>query len=412
MGLLDNMDDPATMGLLSLGMRLMSTPGKFGPAFGTAGLGALGDIQGMQQAALKKKLVESQIADAAAQAKQREAQAAEMQRKLMEQQRIQSLIQQAVTTPVNPVDANSVSGITGPRPSALGVVGQRKPIDFQGLIAAGVPHEVVKALADSQDYGKAKVARTVEIKGPDGKPATIQLDEFGKPVGQNLPKWVAPHFANLGDKVQAIDPTEAPSGANWAVGQSPDNKASVGAQYANAAATREAAATQAAAVRDAAKIERDKNSEMKLADDYRAQSKLFGETKNAYEQVKSVLPTATSSPYSTLAAATKFMKIIDPGSVVRESELGMALAATGALDRASNYLNTLQKGKVLTTQQAADLASTVEKIYGAAKKVQQQVDANYKNVAKTYGLRPEVIIQDFGQSGGLKDIGGGFSLKE
>jgi hypothetical protein len=39
------LDDPAQAGLLSMGLRLLSTPGKFGQAFGQAGLGAMGDIQ-------------------------------------------------------------------------------------------------------------------------------------------------------------------------------------------------------------------------------------------------------------------------------------------------------------------------------------------------------------------------------
>ena len=91
--------------------------------------------------------------------------------------------------------------------------------------------------------------------------------------------------------------------------------------------------------------------------------------------------------------------MLDPGSVVRESELGMALAATGVIDRLTNYHNTLLKGKVLTAQQAADFKRITGEIYQAAQQQQQTIDGNYKRQAAQYGLRPEMIVQDLGQGG-------------
>lgn len=61
-GLLDLVDDPNQLGLLSLGMRLMSTPGKFGAALGQAGMGALGDVQQARSAMEARKLREQQMA--------------------------------------------------------------------------------------------------------------------------------------------------------------------------------------------------------------------------------------------------------------------------------------------------------------------------------------------------------------
>lgn len=182
--------------------------------------------------------------------------------------------------------------------------------------------------------------------------------------------------------------------------QSPDNAATVGASLANAAATRDAARTQADATRDAANSKRDQDTEMKLADDYRTQSKDFKESTSAYQQIKATLASATKSPAATLAAATKFMKILDPGSVVRESELGMALAASGVIDRAQNYINILKLGKVLTETQAKDFNDISEKMYGAAQQVQRAIDADYTSKAKTYNLRPEMVTQDLGQNAG------------
>jgi vacuolar-type H+-ATPase subunit H len=168
----------------------------------------------------------------------------------------------------------------------------------------------------------------------------------------------------------------------------------VGASYANAGATREVAK----ATRDAATIQRDQATEMKMGDDYRAQSKDFKAVGDAYKQINATLDKAATSPAATLAAATKFMKLLDPGSVVRESELGMALAASGVFDRATNYYNTLKLGKVLTPNQVKDFKNITQQIYGAAQAGQKQVDAHYTKQANAYKLRPEMIVQDLGQN--------------
>jgi hypothetical protein len=177
-----------------------------------------------------------------------------------------------------------------------------------------------------------------------------------------------------------------------------NNKRTVGASLANAAAVRDAAATTARGNVDAAKVKRDQDTEMKLADDYRAQSKEFGQSLSAHKQLSATLGSATTSPAATLAAATKFMKILDPGSVVRESELGMALAASGVIDRAMNYVSTLQSGQKLTSTQAKDFKNISDKMFVAAQQVQQAVDTDYKAKAKTYGLRPEMVVQELGQN--------------
>lgn len=175
---------------------------------------------------------------------------------------------------------------------------------------------------------------------------------------------------------------------------SPNTAANVAAARENAAATRETAT----ATRDAARIQRDQATEMKLADDWRNQSKSFKETSDAYRQLTATLGQSTTSPAATLAAATKFMKLLDPGSVVRESELGMALAATGVFDRASNYFNVLKSGRVLTANQAADFQKITDQIYAAAQQGQQAIDANYRQQAQSYGLRPDMVVQDLGQN--------------
>lgn len=193
--------------------------------------------------------------------------------------------------------------------------------------------------------------------------------------------------------------------------------ATPGEIMADSRAREQAAATRdvAAATRDAATAQKQQATEMKLSDDYRSQSKDFGQVQSAYKLINSTLDQASKSPAATLAAATKFMKLLDPGSVVRESELGMALAASGVIDRATNYVNVLQKGKVLTPNQVEDFRNITKQIYAAAQGVQQSIDADYQARAQTYGLNPKNIVQNLGQNDKLdkpKAAGGWSIVKE
>jgi len=251
------------------------------------------------------------------------------------------------------------------------------------------------------DPNSAKQWITAAYQNPDTKaifekmgPLEVALQRFdqGVTTPEAFAKWKQQASLNAQELVKYTTPdANAVLSANTST---ENNKRTVGASYANAAAVR----ATADATRAAAGMQRDRDTEMKIADDYRAQSKDFKAVGDAYKQISATLDKATTSPAATLAAATKFMKLLDPGSVVRESELGMALAATGVFDRASNYFNTLQRGQVLTESQAKDFKNITAQIYGAAQAGQKQIDESYKQQAKTYGLRPEMIVQDLGQN--------------
>jgi len=104
------------------------------------------------------------------------------------------------------------------------------------------------------------------------------------------------------------------------------------------------------------------------------------------------------SAANDLAAATKFMKLLDPGSVVRESELGMAMAATGAIDLMGNYLQRLQNGERLNPAQRADFKKAAELAYQAAEDTYNQISNQYVDLANSYNLNPNNIVLRPGKS--------------
>lgn len=130
-------------------------------------------------------------------------------------------------------------------------------------------------------------------------------------------------------------------------------------------------------------------NEMKLRDTFKSEPvyKAFNEMKSAYGQITDSIKQA--SPAGDLAAATKFMKLLDPGSVVRESELAMAMAASGALDRATNYAQNVIRGTKLTPTQRADFQALADKLYGTAANTYNAKRGELVQQGADYGLNAE-----------------------
>lgn len=213
MGLLDALQSPEAQ--LGLGLLSAAGPSAVPMSFGQRLGGAMQQFQAAKIAeeerrqkaamqALQAQLINAQIGETQAQAKQREMAALDAQRKAAEAARIQGVVRSAVM-PVSGGEANAVSGITGPRPEALDVVGQTKPINYQALIAQGVPPDLAKALSDARNYGRDKVSRTVD-GSENGVPVTYQLDDYGNRVGSPIRQWKAPEKVDIGGQVQFRDP--------------------------------------------------------------------------------------------------------------------------------------------------------------------------------------------------------------
>ena len=128
------------------------------------------------------------------------------------------------------------------------------------------------------------------------------------------------------------------------------------------------------------------DNEMSLKKSFAAEPvyKAYGEMQSAYGQINDSLKAA--SPAGDLAAATKFMKLLDPGSVVRESELGMAMAASGALDRATNYAQLRISGEKLTPTQREDFAKLSRELFSTATTAYNSKRGEFEQMGSAYGL--------------------------
>ena len=131
---------------------------------------------------------------------------------------------------------------------------------------------------------------------------------------------------------------------------------------------------------------------LKLRGDFRSEPvyKGFQEIESAYGQINKGLD--AKSPAGDLAAATKFMKLLDPTSVVRESELAMAMSATGALDKLYNYAKMLTTGEKLTPSQRDDFRKLSNEFYSTAYNQYNIKRSEYVGIAERNKLAVEDVV--------------------
>ena len=110
----------------------------------------------------------------------------------------------------------------------------------------------------------------------------------------------------------------------------------------------------------------------------------FTDMKSAYGQVISALDQGT--PIGDVAGATKIMKLLDPGSVVRESELGIAMAASGRMDRLKFYFDNWASGNKLTPTQRSDFKQLSNELYAAAGQAYNQKRGEYLDFGSSTGV--------------------------
>lgn len=210
-GLLDSLNtDEARLGLGLLAAGGYSpTPMSFGQRIQMAMQGA--DAQ--KTGALKNKFLQSQVDE-------NEAQIAERRRKAEETTRIQGLLASAgASSAVSP-------GAFAPSADGMGPVMPQSAaptpvIDYQALIRQGVPFELVKNLAESQNLGRQEIARTSEIEGPGGVKTLQGFDKYGGMVGQGVAGYVPPQLVNQGDRQSFVKPE---AGVSLPVNLSPSER--------------------------------------------------------------------------------------------------------------------------------------------------------------------------------------------
>lgn len=379
MGLLDWTEkNPAlTQGLLAAAFGAMAGRGTRLQALGQGGItGLLGysNAQGRMADAEKEKeaaklrqmqtgLLEGQIADA-----QRARQQADTDRSAFGR----------VFSPVTGPQALESGG--GPTLTNATKIGQVPPFDPRSMVSMGAsPEAVIQAQQLNQTMNPAPKLRDV----PRG--AAVINEQTGQVVFQ------AP------DK-----PAELPSAVR-------EYQFAQGQGYKGTFNDFVLSQKRAGASRvDVHTGQKGFDNTLKLRGDFRSEPiyKAHQEMQSAYAQISQGLK--QQSPAGDLAGATKLMKLLDPGSVVRESELGMAMAASGLLDRVENYASLIMSGQKLTPAQRADFQKLADALYAESVNSYNAKRNEYSDIAKRNQLTEVDVV---GPEAGAPNLGG-WSIKQ
>ena len=119
-----------------------------------------------------------------------------------------------------------------------------------------------------------------------------------------------------------------------------------------------------------------------FADVHDGYGRLIAATKQRQENPGSV------SPASDISLVFGYMKMLDPGSVVREGEYATAKNAAGVPERVLNAYNKALTGEFLSDAQRRDFLSQASELYGTARKTAEGVAERYRKLATSYGADP------------------------
>lgn len=126
----------------------------------------------------------------------------------------------------------------------------------------------------------------------------------------------------------------------------------------------------------------------------------YAEMVAAYSRIRSAATDNTGA--QDLALIFSFMKMLDPTSVVRESEFAQAVRTGGVPDQIAALYNQVTSGQKLSPQQRQNFVRTATSQLNAARDNAAQIENEYRRIAIDQGVDPDqVIIQREARPGRL-----------
>lgn len=125
---------------------------------------------------------------------------------------------------------------------------------------------------------------------------------------------------------------------------------------------------------------------LKLGDKFTSEPiyKAYQEVRQAYQQVNKSLDENTA--VGDVAAATKIAKLLDPTSVVRETELATIANAKGTIDRLAQLSEYVMTGKTLGPEQRKEFRSLAKQFYDVAGTQYNETRNKYSEIGKRNDL--------------------------
>jgi len=119
----------------------------------------------------------------------------------------------------------------------------------------------------------------------------------------------------------------------------------------------------------------------------------FRDQNAAYGRIKA--SAKNHSAAGDLALIFNYMKMLDPGSTVREGEFATAQNAAGVDQRAAGLYNRILNGERMSQEQRGDFVNRADMLMGDAKETYSQLKGQYVETAKAYGYDTSRVLTDF-----------------
>jgi hypothetical protein len=132
--------------------------------------------------------------------------------------------------------------------------------------------------------------------------------------------------------------------------------------------------------------------EEKIRKEWQGRSKVYSDLNSTYANIKSSSDAKTGP--GDVALITGFMKMLDPGSVVRETEFATARDTAGLYAALENSLKKAQSGQFLQPKQRNEFVTLAKQYLDSAQKKAADDKKALGVVVKNYRLNPENV---FGQ---------------
>ena len=130
-----------------------------------------------------------------------------------------------------------------------------------------------------------------------------------------------------------------------------------------------------------------------LTDDFRSESKAIQEQTASMRRI--MASAEDPSPAGDLALIFNFMKVLDPGSTVREGEFANAQNAGGIDDKLQSLYNQVIEGTRLTTEQRADFVSRAGRLFTQARDAHIDLEDQFLGLAESRGIDPATFQIDY-----------------
>lgn len=140
------------------------------------------------------------------------------------------------------------------------------------------------------------------------------------------------------------------------------------------------------------------NLATKLSDDYRGDIKDYAILRQNYKTMETVLDDSLKNPKMSMmtvdqALITTFNKMLDPGSVVRESEYARTPEGQAKLQQVQGFLDKLKQGGAgLTPKERISMVNTASKLMNAGNDYYNEKRKSYSDMANEYGVKPSLVV--------------------